>query len=118
MHFYTQQVREPRGVPGASAPRPVRSTVVRRDPAPGRRGGGQEQTLAESPADLEKRWACPLGRTRTRASAWLWAPGFQAGFAAAALRPAPPSGLRVAEAPRRTLASGPILRAPEASGVM
>lgn len=35
-----------------------------------------------------------------------------------ALRPAPPSGLRVAEAPRRTLASGPILRAPEASVVM
>ena len=35
-----------------------------------------------------------------------------------ALRPAPPSGLRVAEAPRRTLGPGPILRAAEASGVM
>ena len=84
--------RGPREPLPLALPRPPRpGGTPRREPEPGRRGGGRKRTLGEPSADSEKGWACPLGPTPTAASAWRWALA-------------------------RALAPGPLLGAAEASG--
>ncbi|KAF5928851.1 hypothetical protein HPG69_012423 [Diceros bicornis minor] len=123
MRFYTQQVKARRGPPAPSPlllalPRPPRLGVTRRrEPDPRSPGGERRRTLRES--GIQKRWACPLDAIPDPGACVALGAGVPRGlWGRRALPLAPPSGLRVAEAPARAGARGRLLGAAKLSNLL